>query len=52
MIMIIAIIYISFYLWYLINSWKSLSENPQPPEKSTSPFSPSPTPHKGQVPPF
>ena len=30
MIMIIAIIYISLS-WYFINSWKSLSENPQPP---------------------
>ena len=40
MIMIIAIIYIYFYImWYLMNSWKLLSENPQPPlEKSTPHF--------------
>ena len=31
MIMIIAIIYIFYLMRYLINSWKLLSENPQPP---------------------
>ena len=41
MFLIIAIIYIFFILlWYLINSWKLLSENPQPPP-----------PWKNQLPP-
>ena len=31
MIMIIAIIYIFYLMWYLIKSWKLLSENPQVP---------------------
>ena len=45
MIMIIAIIFIFFYLmWYLINSWKLLSEHPQDPlKKSTPPFLLTPT---------
>ena len=39
MIMIIAIIYIFYLMWHLINSWKLLSENPQAPlKKSTLPF--------------
>ena len=43
MIMAIATIYIFFYLtWYLIKSWKWLSENPQPappqPEKINHPL--------------
>ena len=38
MIMIIAIIYIFYLMWYLINSWKLRSENPQAPlEKIHSP---------------
>ena len=38
MIMIIAIIYIFYLMWYLINSWKLLSENLQAPlEKIHSP---------------
>ena len=39
MIMIIAIIYIFFYLLrYLINRWKLLSENPQPPLNKIHPL--------------
>ena len=52
MFLIIAIIYIFFILlWYLINSWKLLSENPQPPpppEKINSPLKI----QEVQVPPF
>ena len=33
MIMIIAIIYIFYLMWYLINSWKLLSEIPQAPNE-------------------
>ena len=47
MVMIIAIIYIFYLMRYLINSWKLLSENPQPPPppqiKSIPPFTHSPT---------
>ena len=37
MIMIIATIYIFYLMWYLINSWKLLSENPQASLKKTTP---------------
>ena len=40
MIMIIAIIYIFYVMWYLINSWKLLSENPQPPIPWKNPLPP------------
>ena len=55
MIMIIGIIYIFFFLWYLINSWKLLAENPQASlNQSTPPFllTPSLKIQKLQVPPF
>ena len=48
-IMTIAIIYIFYFMWYLINSWKVLSENPQvPPERIHYPLKL----EKVQVPPF
>ena len=40
MITIIAAIYIFYLMWYFINSWKLVSENPQdhpPPDKSHPP---------------
>ena len=48
MVMIIAIIYIFYLMRYLINSWKLLSENPQPPTPQKKhppppPFTLSPT---------
>ena len=51
MIMIIWLLVMIFYLmWYLINSWKLLSENPQsPPEKI---HSPSKNSKSASVPPF
>ena len=56
MFMIIAIIYIFLSLRYLINSWKLLSENPQPPpEKIHYPsflLTPPTKIQKVQVPPF
>ena len=50
MIMIIAIIYILYLMWYLINSWKLLSEKPLslPWKKIHSPLKM----QKVQVPPF
>ena len=41
MITIIAAIYIFYLMWYFINSWKLVSENPQdhpPPDKSHPPI--------------
>ena len=51
MIMIIAIIYIFYLMWYLINSWKLLSENPQvPTEKIHSLlFTHSPPPENSKI---
>ena len=37
MIMITAIIYIFYLMQHLINSWKLLPENPQPPWKNLPP---------------
>ena len=55
-ILITATIYFFFYLmWYLINSWKLISENlqPLPPEKILSPFLlPPPKNSEGTSPPF
>ena len=51
MIMIIWLLVMIFYLmWYLINSWKLLSENPQPPPEKI--HSPSKNSKSASVPPF